>query len=336
MHKIIAIFLPHQGCPRRCVFCHQPHITGIALSTEVTPEDIRQQIEQALHEPKSLRQGATFEVAFYGGTFTGLPFDVQECFLATVQPYIEQGDITGIRISTHPCLFDDRIFSLLESYTISLIELGIQSFDDDVLDQANRGYTARQATMIVHNLQARKIDVGIHLMIGLPGDSSEKSLESARKSITLRPASVRLHPTLVIQGTRLEQLFQKGKYTPLSLDEAITTCKEMLQLFRAARIPVIRIGLQPTNSMEQHIVAGPHHPAIRQLVESAIFYDEMSSLCRKNPPENGVVTFSVSPRDVSMARGQKNSNLTKLRDTFHLEEIRILTDEALERQQIRQ
>ncbi len=335
MKKIIAVFIPHQGCPQRCVFCHQPHITGMSTHTDVTPDDIRRQIEQALHEPKSLRQGAQFEVAFYGGTFTGLPYQVQERFLSVVQPYISQGSIAGIRVSTHPCLFNEQIFTLLETYSVKIVELGIQSFDSAVLRQAGRGYTAQEAITTIRQLQTRGMKVGIHLMIGLPGDSPAKSLESAQKAIELSPDSVRLHPTLVIKGTRLEQLYKDGQYTPLSLDEAVATSKEMLKLFRKAQIPVIRIGLQPTDSMEQHLVAGPYHPALRQVVESAIFYDEMISLCMVRPSENDTVAFYVSPKDISTARGQKNVNITKLQQRFQLRVVRILPDETLERQQLR-
>lgn len=333
--KIISIFLPHQGCPHRCVFCHQPHITGIALRTRVTPEDVRREIELALTEPKSRRKEACFEVAFYGGTFTGLPLEIQEQFLQTVQPYIKRGDIRGIRLSTHPQMFDEQIFALLNTYSVGLVELGAQSFDDNVLRLAQRGHTAAEVERIVQRLQAEGIQVGIHLMVGLPGDSREKSLFSARKAIALAPACVRIHPTLVIQGTQLERWYRKGQYHPLSLDTAVTLCKEMLQLFQTAHIPVIRIGLQPTASMERHIVAGPYHPAIRQLVESAVFYEDMEQCCLARLHDDRRVLLYVSPKDLSTARGQKNANISKLRERFQLQDVRILADDTLPRGQVR-
>ena len=317
------------------MFCHQPHITGVDLRTSVTPEDVRQEIERALAEPKSRQKGARFEVAFYGGTFTGLALEVQEQFLQAVQTYINQGDIDGIRISTHPHMFDDQIFALLNVYAVRLVELGVQSFDDEVLRLARRGHTAEEAERIVHRLQASGIQTGIHLMVGLPGDSHEKSLFSTRKAIALAPACVRIHPTLVMQGTQLERWYRAGQYQPLSLDAAVTLCKEMLQLFQAAHIPVIRIGLQPTASMEQHIVAGPYHPAIRQLVESAIFYEDMEKCCLAGIDDDKRVLFSVSPKDLSTARGQKNANILKLRERFQLQDVRILTDDTLPRGQVR-
>ena len=320
---------------RRCVFCHQPHITGVSLQTHVTPDDIRREIEQALAEPKSRQKGAKFEVAFYGGTFTGLALEVQEQFLRTVQPYVDCGDIEGIRVSTHPRMFDEQIFALLEAFSVRMVELGIQSFDNLVLEQAGRGHTAEEAAQILLRLQESGIHVGIHLMIGLPHDSYKKSLFSAQKAIELQPASVRIHPTLVIRGTRLEALYKQGQYSPLSLDTAISTCKDMLKLFRASNIPVIRIGLQPTGSMEQNIIAGPYHPAIRQLVESAIFYDKMAVLCKLHAATEHPFTFLVSPKDISTVRGQKNGNIKKLQQQFNIGDIRIVADDTLQRGQIR-
>jgi histone acetyltransferase (RNA polymerase elongator complex component) len=335
MKKIISIFVPHQGCPHRCIFCHQPHITGMMIRTPITPDDVRRQIDVALAEPKSREKRAQFEVAFYGGTFTGLAWQHQEQLLSTVQPYIDRGDISGIRVSTHPGMFDEGILALLQQYSVHLIELGVQSFDDAVLRQAGRNHTADEVVQTVRRLQMLGIDVGIHLMIGLPGDSFQKSLDSARTTIGLHPVSVRIHPTLVIRGTQLEQLYTQGHYIPLSLEEAVATSKEMLKLFRQHHLPVIRIGLQPTASMEQNIVAGPYHPALRQLIESAIFYDEMVALCVSHAFSDDVVVFYVSPKDVSTVRGQKNTNLKTLHQQFHLRDIHILSDENLQRGQIR-
>lgn len=335
MNKIIAVFLSHQGCPQRCIFCYQPHVTGVALRTEVTPEDARRAIECALTEPKSQQKKVRFEVAFYGGTFTGLALDVQERFLQTAQAYINRGDITGVRLSTHPRMFNDQIFALLNAYSVRLVELGVQSFDDEVLRLAQRGHTSEETEQIIQRLHAAGIEVGIHLMIGLPGDSWAKSLFSARKTIELQPASVRIHPTLVVQGTQLERLYRAGQYQPLSLEAAVVLCKEMLRLFQTAEIPVIRIGLQPTTSLERHLITGPYHPAMRQLVESAMFYDMLETACIVHPFSDQRVVFYVSPKDLSTARGQKNANVIKLQERFHLQEVCILADNALPRGQVR-
>jgi len=335
MKKIIPIFVPHQGCTHRCVFCHQPHITGVSLHTTVTTDDVRREIETALTEPKSRKKGAQFEVAFYGGTFTGLDLRQQEQFLQTVQPYIERGNLAGIRLSTHPKMFNEQIFALLAAFSVMTVELGVQSFDNPVLKNTARGHTAEEAEQTINRLQRMGIDVGIHLMIGLPGDSYKGSIKSTQKTISLNPASVRIHPTLVIRNTQLDVLYKKRQYVPLSLEAAVRTCKDMLKLFREHQISVIRIGLQPTASMERNIVAGPYHPAMRQLVESAIVYEEMETLCAKQRFPDKHITFYASPRDISTVRGQKNENVKKFRQQFGFTRVDVVSDDSLQRGELR-
>jgi histone acetyltransferase (RNA polymerase elongator complex component) len=331
MNKIIPIFVPHQGCPQRCVFCHQPHITGIALHTSVTPADVRQTIETALREPKSRRKGVRFEAAFYGGTFTGLPLHLQEQFLRTVQPYITRGDLVGTRLSTHPAMFSEPIFALLSEFAVTMVELGVQSWDDAVLTRARRGHTAADAEQTIRRLQRAGIAVGIHLMIGLPGDSAEISLASARRTIALRPAGVRLHPTLVLHDTQLERWYRRGRYTPLTLEAAVSTCAAMLKLFRASQIPVIRIGLQPTASLQHQLAAGPFHPALRQFVESAVLYEQMADVCETLNRADQPVCFRIAPQDMSNVRGQKNANLHKLEQQFGMSRVHFVPDAGMAR-----
>ena len=296
--------------------------------------ELRHHIDRALQEPKSRQKDAQFDLAFYGGSFTGLELHKQEELLQTAQDYIEQGEISGIRLSTHPAMFNDQVLDLLQRYSVTMIELGVQSFDDRVLELAGRHHTAADAANIVTRLQACGIHVGIHLMIGLPGDSFEKSLVSARKTIELQPDSVRIHPCLVIRGTRLEALYHAGQYHPLSLEDAIHISKEMLTLFRQHNILVTRIGLQPTESMERNILDGPYHPAFRQLVESAALYDRMAAQTTSRALTGKALLFQVSPNDLSTARGQKNSNIRKLMETFQTHEVRIVPSEALRRGEI--
>ncbi len=329
MKKIIAIFLPHQGCPHRCVFCSQPNITGVSDHTLLTAQEVCQQIDRALAEPKSREKGATFDVAFYGGTFTGLPLPVQQELLRAAQAYVDRDEVEGIRISTHPAMIDDGVIALLSKFSVTVVEIGVQSFDDEVLQLARRGHTAEQAECAIRQLQAAGMQVSVHLMIGLPGDTPEKSIASAQKTIELRPASVRLHPTLVIRSTALADWYRKGTYAALSLAEAISTCKTMLALFYEHRIPVVRIGLQPTESLEETLLAGPYHPAMRQMVESALFFDQMIAWCEAHPPESSRIEFAVSPQDLSTARGQRNENIRKLQLRFSLEQVNIVANAEL-------
>ncbi|PID57817.1 radical SAM protein [candidate division KSB3 bacterium] len=329
--KIISIFVPQQGCSQSCSFCHQANITGVNTLAALSPDRLRQQIDRALHEPKSQDRNVDFDLAFYGGSFTGLPLAKQQELLHTVQDYVDRGKISGIRLSTHPAMFNEEILNVLRRCSVRLVELGVQSFDDRVLELAGRQHTAADVVTIVRALHEQNIKVGIHLMIGLPGDSHETSLRSARQTIDVKPDSVRIHPCLVIQGTRLAALYRTGQYQPLSLEAAVQTSKEMLALFKFHHLPVTRIGLQTTSSMEQHLLAGPYHPAFRQLVESAMFYDRMAARIEKHNTSMHTLVFHVSPQDLSTARGQKNSNLRKLRDTFHAHNIRIIPESTLER-----
>jgi len=331
MKKIIAIFLPHQGCPHRCVFCSQANITGVSGHNLPTGEEVSLHIERALAEPKSREKGATFDVAFYGGTFTGLPLEVQDEFLCAAQAFIYRNEVAGIRISTHPAMIDETVIALLSKFTVTFVEIGVQSFDDEVLKLARRGHTAEQAESAIRRLQAAGMPIGIHLMIGLPGDSFEKSISSAKKTAELRPASVRLHPTLVIRSTMLAEWYRKGRYTALSLEETIRTCKAMLTLFYEQGIPVARIGLQPTESLEETLIAGPYHPALRQMVEASLFFDQMAAWCEAHPPESHRAEFAVSPQDLSTARGQRNENIRKLQLRFSLEQVNIIANADLAR-----
>lgn len=299
------------------------------------PEDIRTRIDTALQEPKSRAKGAEFEVAFYGGSFTGLDLTVQEHFLRIAQLYVKQGKLTGVRLSTHPSMFNDQIFALLSRFNVTTIELGVQSFDDDVLKQAQRGHTAEDAEQTVKRLQDLRIQVGIHLMIGLPGDSHEISLASTDRTIALQPTSIRIHPTLVIQHTRLARLYQSGYYTPLSLENAVETCKQMVKRFQAHHIPVIRIGLQPTESMERNILAGPYHPAFRQLVDSALMYERLEKQCVTSGHSDGSITITAAPQDISNVRGHKNSNINALRQKFGFTAVSINADSTLPRGEFR-
>lgn len=315
---------------RRCVFCHQPHITGISLQTHVTPDDARQQIDTALREPKSRAKGASFDVALYGGTFTGLAVELQAQFLRTAQEYVDRGLLAGIRISTHPAMFDEQTFALLNDFAVTTVELGVQSFDNAVLAQAQRGHTAEDAERAIARLQGMGIEVGIHLMVGLPGDSHDGALRSADRAIAAHPASVRIHPTLVLENTLLARQFRRGDYQPLALADAVDTCTAMVRRFRAHGIPVIRIGLQPTASMERHIIAGPYHPAFRQLVDSALMYDAIAERCRECGVSGGRLTITAAPHDVSNIRGQKNVNLKTLQEVFRVT-IDILVDPGVRR-----
>jgi histone acetyltransferase (RNA polymerase elongator complex component) len=265
-------------------------------------------------------------VAFYGGSFTALPLPTQKELLCSAAPFLNEGRIQSLRLSTRPDSISPECLEILTAHKVATVELGVQSMDAEVLRISHRGYGSQVVIKAVEDLLQENFEVGIQLMVGLPGDSAQKFASTVEAVIKLKPHFVRLYPTLVIKGTVLERWFRLGRYHPLALEEAITLTKGALKRFRQARIPVIRIGLQPTPSLEEPgtIVAGPYHPAFRQLVESSLLYEQVASLLtgseseRDSPP-----TFLISPQDISTFYGQGGQNIKRLRETFGLYEIRV-------------
>jgi histone acetyltransferase (RNA polymerase elongator complex component) len=318
---IIPFFIPHSGCPHQCVFCNQKNITGQA--NPVVPMAIPQEITEYLAISSS---DNPVYVAFYGGSFTALPFETQRAYLNAVQPFIHTGQIAGIRLSTRPDCITNEILALLKEYRVTTIELGVQSMDDVVLTRSGRGHTATDTMNAVSLIRSSAFLIGLQLMPGLPGDSADSFMRTIDTVIALQPDFVRIYPALVIKDTPLEDLYATARYTPLSLEDAVLFCRKALEKFELAGIDVIRIGLQPTEELDKPgtIVAGPYHPAFRQLVESSILLDKMRSALRSRTVKTDRVTFQVNPKDLSAAIGQKRSNIKKLEKEFGVQKIRIV------------
>lgn len=326
---IIPIFISHFGCPHRCVYCDQSRIAHPA-PTLPTPEEVAEEIERYLMLGyRKRRDCQTVQVAFYGGSFTALPLKTQEGLLRSVEPFLKGGSVHSLRLSTRPDYISHECIEILRAHKVATVELGVQSMNDEVLRTLLRGYDGERVKEAVRELNQSGFEVGIQLMIGLPRDSAEIFAATVAEVIHLGPHFVRLYPTLVIKGTHLERWFRQGRYSPLSLEEAITLTKEALKRFHQAHIPVIRIGLQPTPSLDAPgtIVAGPYHPAFRQLVESSLLYERALDLLAEFPEEGGAApTFRVSPRDISNFYGQGGKNIQRLRETFGMHEIRVRPD----------
>jgi histone acetyltransferase (RNA polymerase elongator complex component) len=326
---IIPIFISHHGCPHRCVFCNQNSIAHPA-STIPTLEEVTEEIERYLRlGSRRRRDDRTVQVAFYGGSFTALPLGTQKGLLHHCEPFLNEGIVHSLRVSTRPDAIFPECLQILTAHRVATVELGVQSMADEVLKTSLRGYGKERVKEAVRELQKEGLEVGIQLMIGLPGDSAEQFTATVEEVIQLNPHFVRLYPTIVIHGTILEQWFREGRYHPLSLEEAVTLAKEALKRLHQARIPVIRIGLQPTPSLEAPgtIVAGPYHPAFRQLAEGMLLYERAVDLLAEFLNAGGVIpTFLVSPRDISTFYGQGKQNILKLRKTFDLPEIRVQPD----------
>ena len=262
------------------------------------------------------------QVAFYGGSFTAIHREDQVRYLKEVQPFLASGQIDSIRISTRPDALDEETLSLLKEYGVRTIEIGVQSMIDEVLLLAHRGHGAEDTVSATLRLKRWGFEVGLQLMIGLPGDTCDLFLQTLDRVIDLKPDFVRIHPTLVLKGAPLENLWREGRYSPLQLDEAVQLLKKGLLKLETSSIPIARIGLQPTLELERDYLAGPYHPAFRQLVDSAIFFDMATSLLQTSQ-KNDRALFFCHPKEISNLMGQRNENILKLKNHFKLDEILI-------------
>lgn len=273
-HAIIPIFIPHLGCPCQCVFCNQQKIT--ARTKAVSTDEVRETVERYLSTLGDL-DPSEIEIAFYGGSFTAIPIDTQTAYLEVANEYIDQGRVSSLHISTRPDCIDEGILSNLKRYNVNTIELGVQSFSDEVLRLSKRGHDSDTARKAARLIKKRGFKLGIQLMIGLPGDSLESCIYSARETVALSPELARLYPTLVIDGTELYDMYEDGSYEALSKEEALLRTKEMYKILHKAGINIMRVGLKSTDiiggSDLSAINGGTYHPAFRQLVEGEIAYE---------------------------------------------------------------
>lgn len=266
--NIIPIFIPFSGCPVKCIYCNQNQITGVSglLSAKEVEERITAALERNGNRPS--------EVAFYGGTFTMLALEKQKALLSSVQPFIERGQVTGIRLSTRPEALFDEDFERLKVCGVKTIEFGIQSTDPEVLQSSMRGVDVREMDRVVEAARASGIQVGLQQMIGLPKDSWEKDLDTARWIID-RGDFVRIYPTVVFQGTELYAMYSDGRYKPLTLKDAIGRTATLLDEYEAAGLDVIRAGLPQMDRTAY--VAGPYHDNFREFAESRRRVDKILS-----------------------------------------------------------
>ncbi|WP_018250067.1 elongator complex protein 3 [Orenia marismortui] len=323
---IIPIFVPHLGCPHDCVFCNQREITGVR--TRLSQDEVIHKIDSYLSTiPKTAKK---IEVAFYGGSFTGVDPKYQIELLSVAKERLVQGRINGIRLSTRPDYINNQILLRLKKYGVTAIELGAQSLKDEVLKASTRGHSRSDVIKAVNLIRKYDFKLGLQIMPGLPASNLESDIATAKEIINLNPDFVRIYPTLVIKGTELAELYKAKKYTPLSLEDAVEISSLLLQYFKEAGIKVIRIGLQPSEGVNnEQVVAGPFHSSFRQLVESRLLLKKIEEKIKVDKINRLVLV--VNSKDMSNIRGQKNSNINYLYDKYNLEEIDININDNLAR-----
>lgn len=321
-YYIIPIFVPHFGCPHDCVFCNQKKITG--LSTTVTPNYVKNIIDEHL---KYFKKDSFIEVAFYGGSFTAIDINIQKELLEIPFMYKESGKINEIRLSTRPDAIDEEILDNLKAYGVNTIELGVQSFDNDVLIKSNRGHSDLDVYKSAKLIKDYGFNLGLQMMVGLPGDTFEKTLKTTLEFIKLNPYCVRIYPALVIKDTFLEKLFLNEKYKPLDIDEAVDICTTLLMLFYYNNINVIRVGLQPTENIQlgKDVVAGPFHAAFRQLVEANMIKILLDYyLSHQNISTKGIkLVIQSNKKNISFIAGQNSSNKKYFQEKYEFSKISI-------------
>lgn len=328
---VIPIFIPHEGCPHCCIFCNQHQISGRG-KTPVSAEEVGQIIQTWLeHARPRIRQ--QIQVAFYGGSFTCLPMERQQDLLAAVQPFLRQGLVGEIRLSTRPDCIDERRLELLCRSGVCTVELGVQSCDDHLLALAGRGHTSSETIRAVGLIKAAGLRLGIQLMLGLPGEGFASLRRTVNQVIAFRPDLVRLYPVLVLKGSGLATLYRRGGYRPLSLARAVVLAAFMKKRFDDQGITVVRMGLQPGPELERSLVAGPYHPAFGELVKSRLMLRQIRRALT-HVPKGRPVTLVINGRDQSIFRGLHAQNLQRLRQLGLMERFSLRTDPNQPRQTV--
>ena len=320
---IIPIFVPHLGCPNDCIFCNQKSISG--QQKMITKEDVKKTIEFYLENIRDKQ--AKKEVAFFGGSFTGIEKEKQEELLKTAYEYIKSGEINSIRVSTRPDYIDKQKLKLLKKYKVETIELGVQSANDYILKRSNRGHNFEDVKRASRLIRWNGFKLGHQMMVGLPESTRIDEINTAKELIKLKPKMVRIYPVLVIKNTKLEKEYLEGKYTPLTVVQAVEISKELVKMFNKKGIEIIRIGLQNTDTITDpdeegsEVVAGPYHPAFRQLVESGLWYDAIVEKIKKLNVKVKKVQVTVNPQDANNVIGHKRENIEKLKEMYTLDLI---------------
>ncbi|AMV71995.1 radical SAM protein [Desulfuromonas carbonis] len=296
--EIYPVFLGQAGCRQHCIFCSRWQVAANAPTPD--PATVAAQLEAQL--PVS----GSGEVAFYGGSFTALEWPLQAAYLAAVAPALAAGRVSGIRLSTRPDAIDDALCQRLLAAGVQTVELGCQSFAPRVLRASARGHDAAASGRAVAALRRAGLRVGLQLMPGLPGADLAEARFSLAAALALEPDFLRIYPTLVLAGSRLEREWRAGAYRPLELDAAVDLCADLLHPCRLAGVPVIRLGLQGDAQLDRGagICAGPYHPAFGQLVRARLWRRALATLIEQDCRE----PIHVPAREFSDAIGHRRAN----------------------------
>ncbi len=317
-HRVIPIFIPQRACPHRCTYCNQFTIAG-QISVP-TPEEAVRTIERHL---ATMSANAEVRVGFFGGSFTGLSLAEQDAYLQVVQPFIKSGQVCSIQLSTRPDYISPAVLDLLKRRHVGIIELGAQSLDDGILAATHRGHTAAQVEEASGMILKAGFQLGLQMMIGLPGDTKEKAMGTAARICELGATFTRIYPTLVVNDTLLAKQYEDGLYQPLALEEAVDWCKDLQLYFEAHHVQILRMGLHPSRQLldGSGYLAGPFHVSFKELVLTAIWHDKIADIVRHSA--GNPVEIEVPAGELNYAIGYGSANRKtfpevkfKMRDKF--------------------
>ncbi len=322
---IIPIFIPHKGCPNDCYFCNQKKITGV--NSDISSKDIINHIESYLN---TIESDGNIEIAYFGGSFTAISISIQEKLLSIAYKYKNSNQINAIRISTRPDAISEKILDMLDNYSVDIVELGVQSMDDEVLSKINRGHTSEDVKRASHLIKQRDMILGHQIMPGLYGSSIEKDINTAQESAALLPDIARIYPTLVIKDTQFEELYEKNRYHPLKLDESIELVSRIYAIYEQERIKVIRVGLQPTVNMTfgRDIIAGPFHPSYRQMIMTNIYVTSL--IYSLKGKETNKLTIRSNEKNYNYIVGLSRQGLARLNRSLNVENLSYIRDNDIE------
>lgn len=314
MGIIIPVFIPHAGCPHQCSFCNQKKISG---QHSANIKNAKVQITKYLEWTKPSKNN---QIAYYGGSFTGLDVNTQKEFLELAESYVKTGVIGSIRMSTRPDYINNEILDLLGKYTVDCVELGVQSLDEKVLLATERGHSKEDVFKAVKLLKLRGFKVGTQLMVGMPEQTWQNIYETVQYILKLKPDVARIYPLLVVKGAPLEKTYEKGEFQPISLAKAIAQSDYVYQKLSKAGIKVIRLGLQADDELcaDGNIIDGPFHPAFGELVKSFPYRFEINNQFTKLNASNFKITINYKSKNASKIRGMKKENLLSWENNFKI------------------
>lgn len=316
--NIIPVFVPHYGCPNDCIFCNQVKITNKNYIEDLTKT--RLDIEEYLTFFSNKKNET--QIAFYGGSFTGLEKSVMIEYLKIANEFIEKKLVDSIRLSTRPDYINDEILKTLKEYNVKTIELGVQSLNEEVLRLNNRGHNSKVVYEASGKIKEYGFQLGLQQMVGLYKDSYERSLYTAKEFVKINPDFVRIYPTLVIKDTELEYIYRLGKYNPLSLEEAIEYIKPIYMMYYVNKINIIRIGLQPTENIniDGDVVAGPFHAAFKQMLLQNLYEEIVSEKISELKNKNHIKIYTNN-KELSYIVGNNGINKKRYIEKFNIKKI---------------